>query len=143
MKPSSGSRVIGEKCCLALAMALVLVQAPSGRQDGIPASKPFAPGVVRIPQEGVAPPTVVRKFNPKYTPAADEAGLDGTVILQCVVKRDGTVGDVRVVKSLDKIYGLDDQAVAAVRKWQFKPAARAEGPIDSVIELDFTFTHAK
>jgi TonB family protein len=60
---------------------------------------------------------------PEYTPEALKAHIEGDVELEAVVLADGTVGEVRVTKSLDKTDGLDDEAVRCVRQWTFKPAA--------------------
>jgi outer membrane biosynthesis protein TonB len=50
------------------------------------------------------------------------------------------VGQVRVVKSLDKVHGLDDEAVEAARLYLFEPGTRAGKPIPVVIWLSMTFT---
>ncbi|HEY3380119.1 MAG TPA: energy transducer TonB [Vicinamibacterales bacterium] len=122
----------------ALSIALVLLLVSVGARQ-TPTPPPFAPGVVRIPQAGVVAPTPTHKVHPKYTPAAEAAKLQGTVTVECVVKVDGTVGDLRVVKSLDTTYGLDDRAVKAAKTWRFTPAKKGTKSIRSVVTLDFDF----
>ena len=67
------------------------------------------------PGNGVTLPTVVREVRPDYTEAAKAEHLQGKVVLGVVVRADGTVGDVTIDESLDRNYGLDDQAVKARR----------------------------
>ena len=60
-------------------------------------------------------------MDPEYTNAAMQAKLQGTVVLEAVVLTDGTVGDVRIMRSLDSTFGLDQNAIKAVRQWRFMP----------------------
>jgi len=84
-------------------------------------------------------PQLVRDVRPRYTADAMRAKVQGVVLLECVVLADGRVGDVRIVRSLDSIYGLDAEAVTAARKWQFLPGRRFGEPVAVrvVIELGF------
>ena len=64
--------------------------------------------------------------------------VQGAVDLECVVKKDGTVGDCRVVKSLDKQYGMDQEAMKAARQWLFTPAHTKEGEaVDIIVVIGF------
>jgi TonB family protein len=69
------------------------------------------------------------------------AKIQGQVQLSVVIRKDGTVGDVVVVKSLDSVNGLDQEAIKAAKAWLFQPAIlRATGqPVDykATIELSF------
>lgn len=65
-------------------------------------------------------PEAVTRVPPRYPESAREAGVDGTVLLQALVGKDGRVKDVRIQKSIPE---LDAAAVAAVKQWVFKPAA--------------------
>ena len=65
-------------------------------------------------------PEVTKRIPPEYPLDARRAGVDGTVMVQALVGKDGRVKNTRVVKSIPM---LDEAAVAAVRKWVFKPAA--------------------
>jgi protein TonB len=60
---------------------------------------------------------------PTYPPLARNAGIEGTVVVQALIGRDGVVKGTRVVKSVPE---LDEAALAAVEKWTFQPA-RSEG----------------
>jgi TonB family protein len=92
---------------------------------------------------GVTLPQVVREVKPKYTPAAMQAKIQGSVWLECVVGRDGKVTDIEVTKSLDTEYGLDDEAVAAARQWEFRPGQKDGKPVAVRITLELTFTLKK
>jgi TonB family protein len=118
-------------------VSVLLVGSLVARQDT--PEPPFAPGIVRVPHAGIVSPTPTYKVRPTYTPAAREAKIQGTVTLECVVKADGTIGDVRVVKSVDKEYGLDDQAVKAAKAWRFTAAKDGTESISSVVTLTFPF----
>jgi len=90
--------------------------------------------------EGVTLPSVVSETKPEYTQEAKDARIQGLVLLAVVVKTDGTVGDVKVTKSLDSKYGLDKAAVDAARLWKFKPGTKGGKavPVEVTLELRFT-----
>jgi TonB family protein len=92
---------------------------------------PYRPG------SGIDPPTVVREVKPLYTEAARHRGIQGDVLLEIVVRRDGSVGDVRVLQGLGD--GLDARAIDAVRQWQFRPARRFGTPVDVLVEVAMEF----
>lgn len=69
-------------------------------------------------------PSVVAQVDPGYSPEATRERIEGQVILRVKIDENGVVTEVRVVKGLG--YGLDERAVAALKKTRFKPA-RAEG----------------
>ena len=71
-------------------------------------------------------PEAVTKVNPVYPDLAREAGVDGLVMVQALVGKDGKVKDVRVVKSIPM---LDQAAESAVRQWVFKPALSNNKPV--------------
>ena len=57
-----------------------------------------------------------------------------------IVKSDGTLSDLKVVRSLDTDYGLDDQGLMAARQWAFRPGTKDGKPVVVRIELEFRFT---
>jgi protein TonB len=71
-------------------------------------------------------PEAIVKVPPQYPTDAREKGVDGTVLVQALVGRDGTVRDVRVQKSIRL---LDAAAVQAVYQWRFKPALSEGKPV--------------
>lgn len=75
---------------------------------------------------------------PRYTDTARKAKYQGTVTLLVVITPDGRATNIRVVKGLGM--GLDENAVAAVRDWKFKPALAAGGravAVELPIEVNF------
>ncbi len=92
------------------------------------------------PGNGVTLPVVVREVKPQYTAEAMRAKVQGTVLLQCVVLPDGTVGPVEVAKSLDSSFGLDQEAVKAAKQWRFRPGTRLGEPVPVLITIELTFT---
>lgn len=87
----------------------------------------------------VEPPELLHQVRPSYTPAAMQARVRGIVVMEAVVERDGSVGTVKIVRSLDPTFGLDQEAVRAVRQWRFRPARRAGGTIPIVVTIELAF----
>ena len=68
-----------------------------------------------------------------------KAKIDGTVVLTVVVGTDGLAHDISVVRSVG--YGLDEEAVNALKKWRFKPG-RGSGkpaPVQIRVEMEFRY----
>jgi len=78
---------------------------------------------------GVTSPVVTKVAKPQYPDAARAAGIEGEVVLSAVILADGSVGDVTVTKSLDTTYGLDDEAVSAIRQCEYKPGTKDGKPV--------------
>jgi protein TonB len=72
-----------------------------------------------------------------YTDEARRANVTGEVLLEIVVRRDGSVGDVKILRRLGS--GLDQRAVQAVRQWRFAPARMKGVPVDVVVEVSVDF----
>jgi protein TonB len=89
---------------------------------------------------GVTTPQLVREVKPQYTSDAMRAKIQGTVLVECVVNKDGTVGDVQVVRSLDSVFGLDQEAVKAARQWRFRPGTRLGEPVPVLITIQLDFS---
>jgi TonB family protein len=92
------------------------------------------------PGNGVTSPEAIRQVKPQYTADAMRAKIQGTVWIQCVVLPDGTCGNVQVTKSLDRTFGLDEEAMKAARQWRFKPGIRQGEPVPVLVTIELTFT---
>lgn len=92
------------------------------------------------PGAGIALPTVLREVKPAYTADAMRAKVQGSVWLECIVMTDGSVGDVKVTRSLDPIFGLDQEAIKAAKMWRFRPGMRQGEPVPVIITIELTFT---
>lgn len=102
---------------------------------------PFAPGIPSdddIVKAGGEQPRIRQEVRPVYTRDAMAAKARGIVILEAVVQPDGSVGSVRITKSLHQ--DLDVAAAAALKRWRFYPAMLNGGPVASVVEIEMTFT---
>ena len=97
----------------------------------------FAEKVQSNDQEDLTAPEATRKVDPGYPSELMRQNVHGTVILYAVIRRDGSVGDVRVLSSVDE--RLDQYASAAMARWQFRPATRNGSAIDleAVITIPF------
>jgi len=99
----------------------------------------FGGGAYR-PGNGVTQPQLVREVKPNYTADAMRAKIQGVVWLEAVVMENGSVGQVRVTRSLDPTFGLDQEAERTVKKWLFRPGTRLGQPVPVVIEIEMSFT---
>lgn len=97
-------------------------------------------GGVYRPGNGVNLPRVLREVRPNYTSDAMRAKVQGVVVLECVVRPDGSVGDVQVIRSLDPTFGLDQEAVKAAKQWRFAPGTRMGEPVSVLVSIELTFT---
>jgi protein TonB len=92
---------------------------------------PYRPG------SGVTPPRLIKEVRADYTDAARRQNISGQVELEIVVRSDGSVGDVRILRRLGS--GLDERAVQAVRQWRFSPARLKGAPVDVIVEVSVEF----
>lgn len=99
----------------------------------------FGGGAYR-PGAGITLPVVLREVKPAYTADAMRAKVQGSVWLECIVMPDGSVGEVKVTRSLDPIFGLDQEAIKAAKMWRFKPGMRQGDPVPVIITIELTFT---
>lgn len=92
---------------------------------------PYRPG------SGIEPPRLLHEVKADYTEEARQHGISGEVVLEIVVRRDGSVGETRVLHGLAA--GLNERAVQAVRQWRFGPAVRQGAPVDVIVEVAVEF----
>jgi periplasmic protein TonB len=88
---------------------------------------------------GVSPPTLLFRALPQYTPEAMRAKLQGVAFLTGVVGVDGLLHDIRIVRSLDAAFGLDQEAIKCVRQWRFRPGTRLGKPVAVLVNLEVEF----
>jgi protein TonB len=138
-----------------LVLAVLLGQAPSAGSQGQPLKqaasapdpvkpvkpeKPWPPVGVLRPGGDVTEPRVIKETPPNYTAASMRAQVHGSVFMEAVVLTDGTVGEVRVVRSLDKEHGLDDEAVKTVKEWRFTPGKKNGVAVPVVVKIQMSFS---
>ena len=88
---------------------------PPPADDRLDAAVLAADAAVRV-GDRIPPPVKTRHVNPTYPPIAQAARVEGVVVIEVRVERNGTVGPVRVLRSVPL---LDQAALDAVRQWQF------------------------
>jgi TonB family protein len=112
----------------------------TGSGGGDESDGPLDPGT-----PGLMPPILVpgTRALPKYPDLARRAGLMGTVILLVVVEKDGSVGEIEVVKSPDQRWGFDLSAIDAVKMWRYQPALMNGSPVAAYIQVMVEFTLAR
>ena len=81
---------------------------------------------------GVTSPVLIQesKVTPEYPEIARAARIDGSVILQAVIHKDGTVGEISVLRCTRGYMGFEDAAVQAVAQWHYEPATQNGKPVD-------------
>lgn len=88
---------------------------------------------------GVTSPQVLFDRRPEYTAAAMAARIQGTILLEATVLADGSVGAVRLLRSLDRAFGLDQKAIDAVRAWRFRPGTYLGKPVAVKVLIELSF----
>lgn len=129
---------MSELAALLLSLTTLFVHQSPAAQSADAVSWPI-PGVER-PGQDVTAPILLHETKPNYTPAAMRAKVQGLVVMECVVEVDGTVGPVRVTRSLDAVYGLDDAAVATLKQWRFRPGIKGGSPVRVAVIVEMSFT---
>lgn len=82
-------------------------------------------------------PVVTYNPPPRYSKEAEDAKIEGVVVIQGVVGTDGRFHDIKVTRPLG--YGLDEEAIECVEQWRFKPAKRGGSPFPVVINIEVRF----
>lgn len=92
------------------------------------------------PGNEVSWPKLLYERKPSYTADAMRAKVQGVVEVEALILPDGTVAEARVTRSLDPTFGLDREALAAVRQWKFAPAVRRGQPVAVLVPIEVSFT---
>jgi protein TonB len=95
-------------------------------------------GGIYRPGGAVTPPRVLTEVKPTYTDEALFRKIQGSVVLELVVRRDGRPLDIRIIRSLDP-GGLDEQAILAASRWRFEPGRLAATPVDVLVTIVLDF----
>ena len=101
-------------------------------------SEDYVPDPGPLPVGGdVIAPVPIHEVQPRFTPEAFERRVQGVVIVQTVIDREGNVTRVKVLKGLG--YGLDESAVEAVKLWKFRPGTRNGKAVAVVFKFKINF----
>ncbi len=87
---------------------------------------------------GVSAPTIIYRVEPLYSEEARKARYQGVVVLSAIVRKNGTLEILKVVRGLG--LGLDESAIQALRKWRFRPGMKDGVPVDVVLNVEVNFT---
>jgi TonB family protein len=87
--------------------------------------------------DDVASPVAVKKVDPKYPPTLVAEHVEGEVILYAVIRRDGTVDSIQLVKGVDE--QLDENAMHAFAQWKFRPAEKQGETVDLEVIVHIPF----
>jgi protein TonB len=101
-----------------------------------PPPEPEPTGPIHVGGD-VKAPVKTSGAEPTYTPAARAARLEGVVVVQAIIDKQGRVTQVKVLK--DQPMGLSDRAVSAIKSWKFRPATLNGKPVDVYYNLTVTF----
>jgi TonB family protein len=82
-------------------------------------------------------PVPIHKTDPTYPPEQIKEHIEGEVVLFGIIREDGSVDSVQIVRSLDPV--LDKSAMAAFAEWKFTPAHRSGNPVavEAVVHIPF------
>jgi TonB family protein len=94
-------------------------------------------GVYSAVPAGGTQPEETDRVVPRYPMVARRAGIQGPVVVRGIVRRDGTIDNVEVIKDLP--FGLGEAARDAVSEWHFRPATYRGDPIDVYYTVTVNF----
>jgi TonB family protein len=113
-----------------------------GIPDGPPAGYGTGDGerIVHVSQIGVEPPVITKRISPFYPETALRLRLQGFVILEAVLRKDGRVTDIKVQRGLGGgKFGFEDEAAKALKKWEFLPGRVNSQPVSVRMSLKIDF----
>jgi len=85
----------------------------------------------------VSAPTIVFRVEPEYSEEARKARYEGTVLLEAIIKKDGRVDVLHLLRSLG--FGLDQSAIQALKQWRFRPAMQDGKAVDAILNIEVSF----
>jgi TonB family protein len=101
------------------------------------ASDSFGQGAYRASEPGIVKPRALETAKPFYPREPHDTGIQGNVSLELVVDSSGSVGDIRIAKSLHP--DLDEAAIGSARKWRFSPGTKSGQPVPVIVTMDVSF----
>jgi TonB family protein len=128
---------------LAVSLSIALLVAGTATSAAVttfPMVRTAEQATVYAPGDGISLPVVTEEHKPSYTREAMQEKIEGSVWMLVVVGTKGDVTDVTVTTSLDTKYGLDEEAIKAVKRWKFKPGMKDGKPVPVRVTIQMTFT---
>ena len=121
-------QVFASKHVYTLAVNMANLNSASGSWIWHFAELGSSPGVTPSVSADLSMPVPMRKVDPKYPPELIEQNVQGEVVLYAIVRADGFVDSIQVVRGVDA--QLDTNAKSAFAQWKFTPAIKAGTPVD-------------
>jgi len=103
----------------------------------LPADELNRTGVYSAVPSGGTQPEEVARVIPRYPALARASNVGGSVVIRGVVRKDGSIDNVEIIKDLP--YGLGEAAKEAVEQWRFRPATYRGEPIDVYYTVTVNF----
>ena len=112
---------------------------PNGVAGGIGTDPGAVAGTGEILHPGgdVKPAIVLQRVSPAYPQVAVKAHMNGTVVIECIIGRDGTCRDPRVLTST--FTAFNQSALDAVQRWRFAPGTLNGRVVDTYFDLTVVF----
>ena len=109
---------------------------PSAPPPPPPPPPPGLENAIRVGGQ-IHPPQKVKHVNPEYPPIAQSARVQGVVIVEVIIDRDGRVGYSRILRSIPL---LDQAALEAVNQWEFTPTHLNGAPVPVIMTATVNFS---
>jgi periplasmic protein TonB len=106
-------------------------EVPDQEKEEVPQAPP--PADIQEPAV-IVKPVLIHRVNPEYPEVARKARVEGTVILEAIISKNGDVENVKVLRGVHPL--LDQAAVNAVRKWRYKPVT-SNGKVHTTVTVKF------
>lgn len=126
-----------KRILLIIGTTLLLAAAPWCAAQSANQSKAQAVDQAVAVTDDITPPRLSEVASPDYTAEAKKKKIEGTVTLAIVINKKGDVVDAKVVKGIG--YGLDENAIIAVKEWKYKPAEKDGEPVAVKMEVTMDF----
>lgn len=117
---------LNRKCIAALLVIFVAAGCEPRPEPAKPAEGPFRVG------PGVTMPRIIKRVEPRYPELVGTYRI-GFLVLECVVTREGTVRDVKIVRGPDN--AVTQAVIEAVKQWRFEPGRRDGQAVDVIYNL--------
>lgn len=125
---------------LAIGLTLAMVCASprvAAAQDPTPTPTPTpTPAPVRV-GGNIAAPKLIKKVDPVYPEEAKANGVQGMVIIEVVIAKDGSVGSAKVMRPVPL---LDEAALEAVKQWKYEVTYVENNPVEVIMVVTVNFT---
>jgi TonB family protein len=120
-------------------VAIVAPGAAVPRRPGVGVAAPQLPAGAITAGSSLTPPALIRKVQPVYPPLAKQARIQGAVIMNAILAKDGTVQNVTVVSGHPL---LVQAALDAVKQWVYQPTLLNGQPVEISTQISLNFTLA-